>query len=132
MANQSARLENLITAQIGECCDGDVEARLETLRTYRSDVPANSTDDRAALKTLGDETRYTIARLLAAADRELCVCEIGPVVDVSDSAISHALSDLQDAGLVERRKEGTWRYYDATDRAQALLSALDGTRGESA
>jgi DNA-binding transcriptional ArsR family regulator len=130
MANQSARLEHLITTQIGECCEGDVEIRLQRLQEYRSDVPASSDSDRSALKTLGDETRYTVVRLLAAADRELCVCEIGPVVDVSDSAISHALSDLQDAGLVKRRKEGTWRYYDATDRAQALLSALDETRSD--
>jgi DNA-binding transcriptional ArsR family regulator len=48
---------------------------------------------------------------------------------VSDSAISHALSDLRDAGLVTRRKDGTWRYYEATDRAEALLAALDDTRG---
>jgi DNA-binding transcriptional ArsR family regulator len=66
--------------------------------------------------------------LLTAADRALCVCEITPLVDISDSAISHALSDLHDAGLVTRRKDGTWRYYDATPRAEALIGALDGTR----
>jgi DNA-binding transcriptional ArsR family regulator len=66
--------------------------------------------------------------LLKAADRELCVCEINPIVDVSDSAISHALSDLYDAGLVTRRKDGTWRYYETTDRAEAILTALDETR----
>jgi DNA-binding transcriptional ArsR family regulator len=45
--------------------------------------------------------------------------------------VSHALSDLHDAGLVTRRKDGTWRYYEPTDRAVALLDALDRTRGAS-
>jgi DNA-binding transcriptional ArsR family regulator len=58
----------------------------------------------------------------------MCVCEINPIVDVSDSAISHALSDLREAGLVTRRKDGTWRYYEATERAKALLAALDETQ----
>ena len=68
--------------------------------------------------------------MLTAADRELCVCEINPIFEVSDSAISHALSDLYDAGLVSRRKDGTWRYYETTDRAEALLTALDETRSD--
>ncbi|AQL42905.1 transcriptional regulator [Halorientalis sp. IM1011] len=127
---QAERIERLITEEAGECCAADVEDRLDTLREYRSSVDDDYGGDLAALKTLGDDTRYEIVRLLTAAGRELCVCEIDPVVDVSDSAISHALSDLREAGLVTRRKDGTWRYYEATERAEALLAALDDTRGE--
>jgi len=127
---QAERIERLITEESGECCAADVEERLETLREYRSAVADDYAGDLEALKTLGNDTRYEIVRLLTAAGRELCVCEIDPVVDVSDSAISHALSDLREAGLVTRRKDGTWRYYEATDRAEALLAALDDTRGE--
>ncbi|PSP51038.1 transcriptional regulator [Halobacteriales archaeon QH_3_68_24] len=87
-------------------------------------------DRLAALGTLSDDTRYRLARVLSAADGELCVCELSPLVAVSDSAVSHALSDLTEAGLVTRRKDGQWRYYDTTDRADALLEALDGTRGD--
>ncbi|MFB6299295.1 MAG: ArsR/SmtB family transcription factor [Halobacteriales archaeon] len=128
MSQQTGRLERLIDEELGECCDGDIEERLESLRAYRSEIPSDPGTDLAALRTLGNDTRYMIVRLLTAAGRELCVCEINPVVDVSDSAISHALSDLHDAGLVTRRKDGTWRYYEATDRAEALLGALDETR----
>jgi DNA-binding transcriptional ArsR family regulator len=130
MSQQTERLERLIAEELGDCCEADVEDRLDSLRAYQSATPANPDADLAALKTLGNDTRYTIARLLNAAGRELCVCEINPAVDVSDSAISHALSDLYDAGLVTRRKEGTWRYYTVTDRAGALLAALDETRGD--
>ena len=128
MGQQSERLERLIADREGECCTADLDARLETLERHVTDLPPESARDRTALKTLSNDTRYTIVRLLAAAGGELCVCEITPVVDVTDSAVSHALSDLYDAGLVTRRKDGTWRYYEATDRATALLDALDRTR----
>lgn len=128
MGQQSERLERLIADQEGECCTADITARVETLERYVTEFPPDTARDQTALKTLSNDTRYTIVRLLAAADRELCVCEITPVVDVSDSAVSHALSDLYDAGLVSRRKDGTWRYYETTERAVALLDALDETR----
>jgi len=128
MGQRSDRLERLIGQELGDCCEGDVEARLETLEAFAADVPAGTDRDVEALKALGNDTRYTVARLLRTADRELCVCEIIPVVDVSDSAVSHALSTLYDAGLVRRRKDGTWRYYETTERAERLLNALDGTR----
>lgn len=128
MSPQAERLERLITEENGGCCEADIEKRLDSLRSYQSETPTNPDTDLTALKTLGNDTRYNIVRLLTAANRELCVCEINPIVDVSDSAISHALSDLYDAGLVTRRKDGTWRYYETTERAEALLKALDGTR----
>jgi DNA-binding transcriptional ArsR family regulator len=129
MDQQTGRLERLIAEELGDCCAADVEDRLDSLRAYQSEMPRDPDADLRALKTLSNDTRYTIVRLLTAAGRELCVCEINPMVDVSDSAISHALSDLADAGLVSRRKDGTWRYYRATDRAEAVLEALDETRG---
>ena len=128
MSSQTERLERLIVEENGGCCEADLEERLESLRSYQSETPTNPDVDLTALKTLGNDTRYNIVRLLTAADRELCVCEINPILNVSDSAVSHALSDLYDAGLVTRRKDGTWRYYETTDRAEALLTALDETR----
>ncbi|MEF8861599.1 MAG: metalloregulator ArsR/SmtB family transcription factor [Haloarculaceae archaeon] len=130
MTQRSKRLERLVGEELGECCEADVEARLESLESFAADVPDAVDRDVEALKALGNDTRYTVVRLIRAAGRELCVCEITPVVDVSDSAVSHALSALHDAGLVTRRKDGTWRYYETTERAEALLDALDRTRGE--
>lgn len=122
-------LERLVDERLDDCCAADVAARVETLREYRTAGPADASDDLAALSALGSDTRYAVVRLLAAADEELCVCEIEPVLDVSASAVSHALSTLHDAGLVRRRKEGRWRYYETTPRAEALLDALDDTGG---
>lgn len=128
MQSHTDRLTRLITAREGSCCDGTAADRLDRLRSFRDSEPIDTTDDLRALKTLGDGTRHTIVRLLASADRDLCVCEIEPVVDVSASAVSHALSDLYDAELVTRRQSGNWRFYAPTDRAEALLDALDATR----
>jgi DNA-binding transcriptional ArsR family regulator len=131
MSQQTERLERLITEQLGECCEGDMDARLDSLETLAREVPDDPTDEVKILKALGNDTRYQIVRLLHAADGELCVCEITPVVEVSDSAISHALSDLHDAGLVSRRKEGTWRYYRLAPGTATLLSAIDLLMGRS-
>ncbi|MFC7204919.1 ArsR/SmtB family transcription factor [Haloferax namakaokahaiae] len=129
MADASTRLRRLIEDEVGSCCSTDVDARLDELSALGDELPSEYDRDLAAMKALGNDTRYLITRLLATADDELCVCEITPLFDVSESAISHALSDLTDAGLVSRRKEGTWRYYRTTPLADRLVGALDAERG---
>ena len=128
MAQYTDRLQRLIADELGECCDADIEQRLDELTALEQ---AAATDHIAAdlrtLSTLGNETRYRIARVFATADDRLCVCELSPLFEVSESAISHALSDLTDAGLLSREQEGKWRYYESTDRAERLFDALDGT-----
>jgi ArsR family transcriptional regulator len=84
--------------------------------------------DVETLATLGNDTRYEALRLIADAEDDVCVCELEPSLGVSQSAVSQALSRLFSAGLVERRKEGRWRYYSATPRAERLLDVLDETR----
>jgi ArsR family transcriptional regulator len=84
-------------------------------------------DDVDVLAALGNDTRYE-ALLHVAREDAVCVCELEPALGVSQSAVSQALSRLLSAGLVERRKEGRWRYYSATPRADRLLQALDETR----
>ncbi|MFB6080993.1 MAG: ArsR/SmtB family transcription factor [Haloferacaceae archaeon] len=118
------RLRRLLADRLEECCDSDVERRLDELDTL-ADAAFADDDVRPVFAVLGNETRYRLARALAVADDELCVCELDPLVDVSESAVSHALSDLVDAGLVTRRKDGNWRYYAATPLADALLETAD-------
>lgn len=84
--------------------------------------------DVTTLSALGYETRYRLVRLLVEVDGGLDFCEITPHAEVSDSAVSHALTLLCDAGLVRKEKRGRSRHYRATRRADALLAVLDGTR----
>jgi len=125
MARANDRLRRLVADEVGDCRATDVDARLDELRALDATADAERVPERVrALSALASETRYRIVQLLAAADSELCVCELTPLLDVSDSAVSHALSELTDAGLIARRKEGRWRYYRPTDRAERLLGAL--------
>lgn len=119
------RLEALVADEIDDCCEEDVEEKRDELRKLRVSVDESfDAEDVRALSALGDETRYRLVRALVEKD-EMCVCEFDAVLDVSESAVSHALSTLRDAGLVEREKRGRWRYYTATDKAKTVLEALE-------
>lgn len=85
-------------------------------------------EDVTLLSTLANETRYEAVRVLAASERELCACEIEEMLPVSQSAVSQALGALYAAGLVERRKEGRWRYYCITEATQRLIETVDTLR----
>jgi DNA-binding transcriptional ArsR family regulator len=114
--------------ELDGCQPEDVERRIEQLEALDAAIGGAATADVDALSALANDTRYRIVRLIDAADSELCVCEFASLLEVSDSAISHALSKLVDAGLLTRRKDGKWRKYRTTRRATALLIALDGSR----
>jgi ArsR family transcriptional regulator len=81
--------------------------------------------DIQVLSALANRTRYGVLRVLASADSEVCACNLAPPLDVSQSTVSHALATLYDAGLVDRRKEGRWRYYRTTALADAVLAVFD-------
>jgi DNA-binding transcriptional ArsR family regulator len=65
--------------------------------------------------TLADPSRARIVHLLAISERALCVCDIGLVLGMSVSALSHQLRFLNDRGAVERRKVGRVVYYRLID-----------------
>ena len=71
-------------------------------------------------KALGDETRQRILGLLSA--REMCVCEIISALEMTQPTTSHHLKILEDAGLLDSRKEGKWVIYSLRDRQ--LVSEL--------
>lgn len=123
------RLQRYLADERGGCGEEEVSQRLAELEELDAAAGGPALDgDVEMLSALANDTRYKIVRILHVADEELCVCEFAPLLDVSDSAISHALSKLTDAGLLVRRKDGKWRKYRATAQANALLVALDGSR----
>ena len=129
MTSHSDRIHRYLEDDIEECRVETVEARLSELDVLTSSARSERVEsDLAILSTLGNETRYRLARVLADAEGELCVCELNAVVDVSESAISHALSDLRQAGLVTRRKDGRWRKYRATPAAEDVIASLEEVR----
>jgi ArsR family transcriptional regulator len=128
MSEVTKRVQRLLESELDDCCEADVERRMDELDALREGIDDSVRQDSDMLGTLGNETRLTLVRYLDAADRAMCVCELEALASVSESAVSHALSDLTEVGLVTREKRGKWRYYDVTERASAILSVLDAPR----
>jgi ubiquinone/menaquinone biosynthesis C-methylase UbiE len=76
-------------------------------------------------RSLGDPTRLRILALLRA--MELSVGELAQVLGQSQPRVSRHVKILIDAGLAERRKEGSWVFLSlaAGDRAEPLFTLLD-------
>lgn len=62
---------------------------------------------------LADPTRVKI--IFALSKKELCVCDIAALLDISQSATSHQLRVLRNMDLVKYRKEGRIAYYSLDD-----------------
>jgi len=65
-------------------------------------------------KALADETRTRILHLLS--QRELCVCDLALVMEMSLPAVSHHLRLLKMMRLVSYRREGKQVYYRLDDQ----------------
>ncbi len=55
---------------------------------------------------------------------EACVCDLHDAVDLSQPTVSHHLTVLHDAGLLDREKRGVWVYYRAKPEALTALLTL--------
>ena len=64
-------------------------------------------------KVLSDETRTELLYLLSI--KELCVCDLAEVMEMSMPAISHHLRLLKALRLVKYRKAGKQVYYSLAD-----------------
>ncbi len=73
-------------------------------------------------KALGDPTRLRIARLLGA--MELAVGELAQVLGQSQPRVSRHLGILCDAGLAERRREGSWVFLRQSESCGAVIEAM--------
>ena len=64
-------------------------------------------------KLIGDTTRCRI--LFALDQREMCVCDLSNVLNMTKSSISHQLAMLRRSGIVKCRKSGKEVYYTLDD-----------------
>lgn len=66
-------------------------------------------------KALGDPTRLKIIALLNL--RDFCVCELVPIFNISQPAVSKHMSRLKTAGLVRETRRGQWVFYSLNNEA---------------
>ncbi len=70
-------------------------------------------------QAFADSSRLKI--LFALANRELCVCELAEVLEMSPPAVSHHLRLLKNMGLVRTRRAGKMVYYALDDEHVQIL-----------
>lgn len=78
-------------------------------------------------KTLSDETRLRIVMLLHF--DELCVCEIGGILDVPQPTISKGLSKLRDLNLVVDTRKEKYVYYRLREDNLILQNIISDISG---
>ena len=80
------------------------------------------------MKSLSDPNRVRVLKLLQGG--ELCVCEIQRVLNLAQSTVSKHMKVLEDAGMVNRTRQGTWILYSLANGteskyAQTMLAELN-------
>ncbi len=77
----------------------------------------------AVLKALADRHRLRIVNLLLRAGGEpVCVCEVQPLLGLSQGTVSYHLKQLVEAGVITREGRGTYSYFSL------VPGALDAVR----
>jgi len=87
----------------GGCCKARVEPDLSA---------GDAANLAARFKALGDPTRLQIVSVLRrAAPQAICQCELTPLFEISQQALSRHMKVLRAAGLVASERRGVWTYY---------------------
>lgn len=98
-----------------------------------SPVAAGPLDDDAALeialrlKALADPVRVKLVSLLfSSSEGEVCSCDLAEALGLRESTVSHHVSQLRRAGLVESERRGMNAYHrPRRDALIALCTVLD-------
>lgn len=73
-------------------------------------------------KAIADKKRLQIMNILTQKG-EMCVCDLAPIVDMTQSKLSYHLKILLDANIITKDTRGTWSYYKLNqDELNHLLS----------
>ena len=95
-------------------CDCNV-IHQEVVDTVLQKMPNEYTFNKLAdlFKLIGDTTRCRI--LFALDQKEMCVCDLANVLNMTKSSVSHQLAVLRRSGVVKCRRSGKEVYYTLDD-----------------
>src|SRR3954468_7085004 len=83
------------------------------------------------LKALADPVRVRLMSLLLSAD-EVCTCDLAPAVGVTEATVSHHLSVLKKAGLInDGERRGMNVYYSARRDSLGALCGSTAPNGHT-
>jgi ArsR family transcriptional regulator len=82
----------------------------------------------AVLKALADRHRLRIVNLLLRAGGEpVCVCEVQPLLGLSQGTVSYHLKQLVEAGVIAREGRGTYSYFSLVPGALGAVREVFST-----
>lgn len=86
-----------------------------------------ATDLAAVLKALADPVRLRLVSIIASAPAgEVCACDLPAALDRSQPTISHHLTQLTRAGLINREQRGKWAWFSIRPDGFAAIRAALG------
>lgn len=98
------------------CCAPFTDAALD--ETEAEDLAA-------VLKALADPVRLRLVSMLVSEPgRELCACDLPEVLGKSQPTVSHHLSQLVRAGILEREQRGKWAWFRARPERLAEICTI--------
>ena len=98
-----------------ECEHGEIIEKVSALMPEEDVIY----DIAELFKVFGDSTRTKI--LTALFESEMCVCDIGKLLGMTKSAISHQLRILRQSKLVKARKSGKEVFYSLADKHVKII-----------
>ena len=77
------------------------------------------------LRAIADPRRLQLISLIQAGEGgEACVCELSTPLGLTQPTVNHHLKVLLHAGIIARRRKGTWAYYRLVPERLDLLRSL--------
>lgn len=120
----------------GKLCIGPNFTKAEFALIKRNLIAQKGLETLAnSLGVAGNLQRLKILYLLYA-HKEMCVCDLAEILEITDSAVSQHLRKLKDKNIVESRRNGQTIYYSLVDNVFTSklrdLLALDETKEQHA
>ena len=104
----------------GLCCDPVTAGRMDE---------AAAVELAAVLKALADPVRLQLVSIIGAAPTgEVCACDLPALLDRSQPTVSHHLTQLVRAGLIDREQRGKWAWFSLRPEGFAAVRAALGER----
>lgn len=116
-SDTTTRSQNKVTVQSATCCAPILGSVLGAEEAAELAV---------LLKALADPVRLRLVSIIAGAG-EACACDFPGILGKSQPTISHHLSLLVSAGILEREQRGKWAWFNVCSSQMELIRTALGS-----